>query len=170
MWPMVLVLLMLLGAQTLLVSGARAHADAAASAGLRAIWERAAVSGLSAHDDDGGLSGMDASGTDAGTLAAAAHDAVASAAGRQGWRWWTPGGAVVRSDWCHRDADVGQQPPPGESGWVRVEVTGDVFGPFSALWPGRLDTVHASAEGPMLLAAPAGAPPVSAASAALAVC
>ena len=168
-WPMVSVLLVVLGAQALLVSGARAHADAAASAGLRSIWEGAAVSGLSVPGD-GDVGGPVAVGGGASLLAAAAHDAVASTAGRQGWRWWTPAGSVVRSDWCHRGADVGLQPPPGESGWVRVAVTGDVFGPFSALWPGRLDTVHASAEGPMLLAAPAGSPSVFAPSAALAVC
>ncbi len=148
LWPAIMVLLLLLGAQALLVSGARAHADAAASAGLRAIWD-ATVIGLDDVTDEGGdlLPG-------AAVMAMAAHDAVARAASAgDGWRWWTPGGTVVRSDWCHVGVDAALRPATGQPGWVRVDVTGNVFGPFSALWPGRLDTVHASASGPAVLSA-----------------
>ncbi len=148
LWPAIMVLLLLLGAQALLVSGARAHADAAASAGLRAIWD-ATVIGLDDVTDEGSdpLAG-------AVVMAMAAHDAVARAASAgDGWRWWTPGGTVVRSDWCHAGADAALRPGTGQPGWVRVDVTGSVFGPFSALWPGRLDTVHASASGPAVLSA-----------------
>lgn len=153
-WPAVLVLLLLLGAQALLVSGARAHADAAASAGLRAVWQHAAVYGLG--DDHDLTPGAAAPAAAGGLLADVARDAVADAAGGQGWRWWTAAGTTVRSDWCHRGDDASLRPDADRTGWVRVEVTGDVFGPFSALWPGRLDTVHASAEGPALLHAVGG--------------
>lgn len=148
LWPAIMVLLLLLGAQALLVSGARAHADAAASAGLRAIWD-ATVIGLDDSTDEGSdpLAG-------AVVMAMAAHDAVArTASAGDGWRWWTPGSTVVRSDWCHAGADAALRPGTGQPGWVRVDVTGSVFGPFSALWPGRLDTVHASASGPVVLSA-----------------
>ena len=153
-WPAVVVLLLLLGTQALLVSGARAHADAAASAGLRAVWEHAGVHGVAVPA--AGHDSSDAAVESTARLADAARDAVAASAGGQGWRWWTPGGTAVRSDWCHHGADAVLRPAVGESGWVRVQVSGEVFGPFSALWPGRLDTVHASAQGPVLLHAAAG--------------
>ena len=155
-WPAVVVLLLLLGAQALLVSGARAHADAAASAALRAVWDQTASMGLGDQVD--GVAETAGEGAvqhiDPAVLARAAHDSVASVAARgEGWRWWTPGASVVRSDWCHGGGDAHRRPAGGESGWVRIEVTGEVFGPFSALWPGRLDRVYASASGPAVLAA-----------------
>ena len=61
------------------------------------------------------------------------------------------GAATVRSDWCHSGTSAHLRPSAGEHGWLRVEVTGEVFGPFSALWPGRLDRVHATAAGPAVL-------------------
>ena len=103
----------------------------------------------------------------------AAKDAVAQAAAtEQGWRWWTPGAAEVHSDWCH---NVYSQPPPagqprpaglvvgeyrpfeGETGWMRVVVSGKVYGPLAALWPNRWDTIYAAAQGPAVLMAPADA-------------
>lgn len=166
LWPAVVVLLLLLGAQALLVTGARSQAEAAASAGLRAIWHDAAAVG----DVAGPAAGSDSPLEGAAGMAAEAHDAVAhAAAAGDGWRWWTPGASVVRSDWCHSGADAHRRPAPGEAGWVQVEVTGEVFGPFSALWPGRLDAVHAMASGPAVLAA-ADVGSVPAASGDLAVC
>ena len=80
---------------------------------------------------------------------------------RQGWRWWSPGVAEVHSDWCHLGAgnpNLAQQgdrrPVEGETGWVRVVVSGEVFGPLAALWPNRWDQVYASAQGPAILVAP----------------
>ena len=74
----------------------------------------------------------------------------------EGWRWWTPGAAEVQSDWCREgpgDPDMaGDRPSQGEAGWVRVVVSGEVFGPLAALWPDRLDTVYAAATGPAVLA------------------
>ncbi|MYG87376.1 MAG: hypothetical protein F4190_02455 [Acidimicrobiales bacterium] len=158
-WPAVVVLLLLLGVQALLVTGARSQAEAAASAGLRAIWNHAAAVGdvpdpaaVGDVPDPAADSAVPLAG--AAEMAAAAHDAVAHAAATgDGWRWWTPGASVVRSDWCHSGADALRRPASGEAGWVQVEVTGEVFGPFSALWPGRLDAVHATASGPAVLAA-----------------
>ncbi|WP_419840933.1 hypothetical protein [Candidatus Poriferisodalis sp.] len=151
LWPALVVLMVLLVVQAFLVTGARAQAEAAASAGLRAAWHTVGVSGL-AHADDG----SEYTGADPQPLtrkmAAAAEDAVARvAADGDGWRWWTPGATEVRSDWCHSGASAHLRPVPGEHGWLRVEVSGDVFGPFSALWPGRLDRIHAAAAGPAVL-------------------
>ncbi len=158
LWPAMVVLLVVLAAQALVVSGARAQAEAAASAGLRAAWAAAADAGLaSAHDDSPHVSADPHPG--ASSMAQAAHDAVArtAAASAAGWRWWTPGASVVRSDWCHSGADASRRPSAGQPGWVRVEVTGETVGPFSALWPGRLDRVHAAAAGPALLTTAAAA-------------
>ncbi len=158
LWPAMVVLLVVLAAQALVVSGARAQAEAAASAGLRAAWAAAADAGLVSAHDGSPHPGVD---PHPGTLsmAQAAHDAVAhtAAASAAGWRWWTPGASVVRSDWCHSGADASRRPGAGQPGWVRVEVTGETVGPFSALWPGRLDRVHAAAAGPALLTAAAAA-------------
>jgi hypothetical protein len=154
LWPALIVLMLLLVVQAFIVTGARAQAEAAASSGLRAAWHAIGVSGLGYADD-----GTEHTGTDplprTREIAAAANDAVArSAAAGGGWRWWTPGAATVRSDWCHRGMSAHLRPSAGEHGWLRVEVAGDVFGPFSALWPGRLDRVHAAASGPAVLTQP----------------
>ena len=152
LWPGIVVLLLILAAHAFLVTGARAHADAAASAGLRAAWEAAGTAGFAYADDGSPYMGSEPH-PRASVMSAAAHDAVARAASGSaaGWRWWTPGAVTVRSDWCHSGADAGLRPGPGEPGWLRVTVSGDVFGPFSALWPGRLDRVHAAAAGPAVL-------------------
>ncbi len=151
-----LVLLLILAAHAFLVTGARAQADAAASAGLRAAWEAAGDIGLAYADDGSPYVGAEPH-PRASVMSAAAHDAVARTASGSapGWRWWTPGAVTVRSDWCHGGASAGLRPGPGEPGWLRVVVSGDVFGPFSALWPGRLDQVHAAAAGPAVLVPPA---------------
>ena len=84
-------------------------------------------------------------------MAAAAEDAVARAAATDGgWRWWTPGAAEVQSNWCGpQDEDT--RPGQGDPGWVRVVVSGEVFGPLAALWPNRLDRVYAAATGPAII-------------------
>ncbi len=158
LWPAMVVLLVVLAAQALVASGARAQAEAAASAGLRAAWAAAADAGLASAHDNSPQAGADPH-PGASSMAQAAHDAVAhtAAANAAGWRWWTPGASVVRSDWCHSGADASRRPGAGRPGWVRVEVTGAAVGPFSALWPGRLDRVHAAAAGPALLTATAAA-------------
>ncbi|WP_419932398.1 hypothetical protein [Candidatus Poriferisodalis sp.] len=151
LWPALIVLMLLLVVQAFIVTGARAQAEAAASAGLRAAWHAVGVAGLAYADDGTEYAGLEPL-PRTREMAAAAHDAVArSAAARDGWRWWTPGAATVRSDWCHSGSSAHLRPSPGEHGWLRVEVTGEVFGPFSALWPGRLDRVHAAAAGPAVL-------------------
>ena len=154
LWPALAVLTLLLVVQTFVVVGARSQAEAAASAGLRAAWHAVGPAGLAYSSDGTAHTGADPHpGTRA--MADAAHDAVArAAAAGDGWRWWTPGAATVRSDWCHSGASAHLRPSPGEHGWLRVEVTGEAFGPFSALWPGRLDRVHAAAAGPAVLAEP----------------
>ncbi|MXZ14039.1 MAG: hypothetical protein F4Y76_00805 [Acidimicrobiales bacterium] len=160
LWPGIVVLLLVLGAQAFLVTGARAQADAAASEGLRAVWAAVGDAGLAHADDGSAYIGAEPHPRTA-AMSATAQDAVALAASGSagGWRWWTPGAVTVRSDWCHSGTGAGLRPGPGESGWVRVTVSGDVFGPFSALWPGRLDRVHASAAGPAVLLLPAAAEP-----------
>ncbi|WP_419907678.1 hypothetical protein [Candidatus Poriferisodalis sp.] len=152
LWPGIIVLLLILAAHAFLVTGARAQAEAAASAGLRAAWAAVGDAGL-AHADDGSVyAGADPH-PGVSSMSAAANDAAAHAAGASpdGWRWWTPEAVTVSSDWCHSGADAGLRPGPGAPGWVRVEVSGEVVGPFSALWPGRLDRVHAAAAGPAVL-------------------
>ncbi len=152
LWPGMIVLLLILAAQAFLVTGARAQAEIAASAGLRAAWVAVGDAGL-AHADDGSVYSEAEPHPRASSMSASAHDAAAHAAGAsvEGWRWWTPAAVTVRSDWCHSGADAALRPGAGDSGWVRVEVSGEVVGPFSALWPGRLDRVHAAAAGPAVL-------------------
>ena len=84
-----------------------------------------------------------------------------AAATEGGWRWWTPGVADVQSDWCSDvvpgDPDVpGDRPIGKEAGWVRVVVSGEVYGPLAALWPDRLDRVYSVATGPAILVPPEG--------------
>lgn len=150
-WPALVVLMVLLVVHAFIVTGARAQAEASASAGLRAAWHAVGASGL-AYADDGSEHFGDDPLPLTRDMAAAAEDAVArTATAGDGWRWWTPGATTVRSDWCHSGPSVHLRPTPGEHGWLRVEVSGEIFGPFSALWPGRLDRVHASAAGPAVL-------------------
>ena len=135
-WPVLLVATVVLTAHAFIVANARAEAEVAVSEGLRTAWRQTAA----AHPaDDQGFA-----------MARAARDAAALAAGQgAGWRWWQPDAAGVHSDWC---AAPGAQPAPGQPGWIRVTVAGEVFGPLGALWPDRLDRVYAAAAGPAVLA------------------
>lgn len=173
LWPALIVLMLLLVVHAFIVTGARAQAETAASAGLRAAWHAIGDSGLEFVGRSTAHTGNDPH-PRTRRMAQAAEDAVArSAAVGDGWRWWTPGATTVRSDWCHRGEQVNLLPGRHEPGWLRVEVTGEIFGPFSALWPGRLDRVHAVAAGPAVLAQPAASAtirPDTAATAELPVC
>ncbi len=137
LWPALIMLILLLLVHAFIVSSARAEASVAASEGLRAAWR--STTGVDPDRDSGGA------------LTEAAQGAVAeTAASTQGWRWWNPGIAAVWSTYCNE----GRAPTEEvESGWVRVQIEGEVSGPLSALWPGRLDTVYAVAEGPAVLSA-----------------
>ena len=166
-WPALIVAILLMLVHAFIVTNARAEAEAAASQGLRSAWRAAAGSDFTrdpAAPNDPYTSNDPHPGVHA--VVAAAEDAVARAAAtEQGWRWWTPGAATVYSDWCdeyHPPPPVGQpRPPPGsyrpfegETGWIRVVVSGEVFGPLAAVWPDRWDTIHAAAQGPAVLTAP----------------
>ena len=176
LWPALLVAILLLLVHAFIVTNAQAEAEVAASAGLRAAWRSAANEDFLSAVDAGGLYIVPAEDyVDAEPhpgvieMAEATQDAVARAAATDsGWRWWTPGAAEVQSNWCHPysrpDPDVPpgrQRPGHGDPGWVRVVVSGEVFGPLAALWPNRLDQVYAAATGPAVItsAQPTGGPP-----------
>ena len=139
LWPALLVAILVLLVHTFIVVNAQAEAEVAASAGLRAAWRSAAASDFRTQPD--GVAAM----------VNEAKDAAAEAASRgEGWRWWTPGSTEVKSDWCHTSVPESLQEGQA-AGWVQVKVEGEVFGPMAALWPGRLDRVHAVASGPAVL-------------------
>ena len=149
-WPTLLVAILVLLVHAFIVSNARAEAEVAASAGLRAAWHSAA--------DADFLHGPEAAVPYVGEVPHPAvrqmsedvQDTVARVAAEEdGWRWWTPGVAEVHSDWCAAPAD--RPSDPADPGWVRVVVSGEVFGPVAALWPDRLARVHAVATGPAVL-------------------
>lgn len=175
LWPALIVAVLLLLVHAFIVTNAQSEADAAASAGLRAAWRASAN-----HDfledyvpdpaDPARLLYVDYAATEphAGVrdMVSAAHNAVAQAASESsGWRWWTPEATEVQSDWCSaivwNDPAMarpdGSRPIRGEPGWVRVVVSGQVFGPLAALWPDRLESVYAVATGPAVLSAYHGA-------------
>ena len=156
LWPMLVVAVLVLLVHAFIVTNAQAEAEVAASAGLRAAWRSAANEDFLSQRQSGTYTGDPY--TDTAFHPAvlemgwAAEDAAARAAAtKTGWRWWTPGATAVHSDWCNPAAD---RPGPGQSGWVRVVVSGEVFGPLAALWPNRLDRVHAAATGPAVLLSP----------------
>ena len=157
LWPMLVVAVLVLLVHAFIVTNAQAEAEVAASAGLRAAWRSAANEDfLSQRESDGKYTGAAYTGAAFHPavleMGWAAEDAAARAAAtKTGWRWWTPGATAVHSDWCNPAAD---RPGPGQSGWVRVVVSGEVFGPLAALWPNRLDRVHAAATGPAVLLSP----------------
>ena len=181
LWPMLLVAVLLLLVHAFIVTNAQSEAEVAASAGLRSAWRSAANADFGSEFECV-PSGTDPCGVikykpepyndptlhskpHAAVLRMAndAQDAVARAAATEdGWRWWTPDAATVYSDWCSTTADPTDprrfdvRPEQGESGWVRVTVTGEVFGPLAALWPNRLDRVYAAATGPAVLLSPQG--------------
>ena len=169
-WPALLTAILLMLVHAFIVTNARAEAELAASQGLRSAWRAAAESDFLT---DPGNPPMPYTGADPHpevlAMAEAAKDAVArTAATEGGWRWWSPGAAELHSDWCHgytAPPTAGTSRPPGlvlgeyrpfegETGWVRVVVSGEVFGPLAALWPNRWDQVYASAQGPAILVAP----------------
>ena len=153
-WPALLTAILLMLVHAFIVTNARAEAELAASQGLRSAWRVAAESDF--LTDPGNPSMLYTGGDphpEVLAMAEAAKDAVAGAAATEGgWRWWSPGVAELHSDWCHPDANV--RPTDDETGWVRVVVSGEVFGPLAALWPNRWDQVYASAQGPAILVAP----------------
>ena len=162
-WPALLTAILLMLVHAFIVTNARAEADLAASQGLRSAWRAAAESDFLT---DPGNPPMPYTGADPHpevlAMADAAKDAVArTAATEGGWRWWSPGAAELHSDWCHPYTPPGPNLVPGQhrplddqTGWVRVVVSGEVYGPLAALWPNRWDQVYASAQGPAILVAP----------------
>ena len=155
-WPALIAAILLMLVHAFIVTNAQAEAELAASQGLRTAWQAAASANFL---DDPSNSAIDSDyqgaepHPDVLKMVESAKNAVARAAStEQGWRWWTPGVAEVQSDWC----DIPARRPTGdETGWVRVVVRGEVFGPLAALWPNRWDRVYAAAQGPALLVPPA---------------
>ena len=163
-WPALITAILLMLVHAFIVTNARAEAELAASQGLRSAWRAAADSDFLIDPDNPSTlyTGADPH-PEVLDMARAAEDAVARAAATEsGWRWWTPDAAQVYSDWCHnadprRSGDVPGDYRPvrdDETGWVRVIVSGEVFGPLAALWPNRWDRIYTSAQGPAVLAAP----------------
>ena len=162
-WPALLTAILLMLMHAFIVTNARAEAELAASQGLRSAWRAAADSDFLTDPDNANTTytGRDPH-PQVLAMAEAAKDAVArTAATEEGWRWWSPGAAELHSDWCypHPPPDPNLVPdqhrPTGDqTGWVRVVVSGEVYGPLAALWPNRWDQVYASAQGPAILVAP----------------
>ena len=160
-WPALITAILLMLVHAFIVTNARAEAELAASQGLRSAWHAAADADFLDDPANPGNTYMDPEPhPDVLAMASAAGDAVARAAAtEQGWRWWTPDVAEVYSDWCSDELNPAL--PPGErrpvdteTGWVRVVVWGEVFGPLAALWPNRWDRVYAAAQGPAVLVPP----------------
>ena len=163
-WPALLTAILLMLVHAFIVTNARAEAELAASQGLRSAWRVAAESDF--LTDPGSSPPADYTSDEPHpqvlAMAEAAKDAVAGAAAtEQGWRWWSPGAAELHSDWCHPYTAPDPNLVPGrhrptddQTGWVRVVVSGEVFGPLAALWPNRWDQVYAAAQGPAILVAP----------------
>ena len=146
LWPAMIMAVVVLAVHAFVVVNAQAEASLAASAGLRAAWRAAADSDLVAVTDNDLRLG------EAARIGEGAANAVERVAGDEdGWRWWTGGVSATYSDWC--SVSPRDLPAQGETGWVRVVVSGDVIGPMSWFLPGRLDKVYATAEGPALLSA-----------------
>ena len=156
LWPVLLVAILVLVVHTFIIVNAQAEAEVAASAGLQAAWRTAANSDFYGWDPDGTGYQIYLGAQphpDVLAMAEAAKNAVAQqAATGGGWRWWTPGAAEVQSDFC--DTTPLDRPILSKPGWVRVVVSGEVFGPLAALWPDRLDLVYAAATGPAVLDLP----------------
>lgn len=163
-WPALITAILLMLVHAFIVTNARAEAEVAASEGLRSAWRAAADSDFLDDPANPGNLYTDAEPhPEVLGMSQQVKDAAARAAAtEQGWRWWTPDVAEMQSDWCHPYTAT---PPPGlapgdyrpiggETGWVRVVVSGEVFGPLAALWPNRWDRIYAAAQGPALLVPP----------------
>ena len=154
-WPGLITAILLMLVHAFIVTNARAEAEVAASEGLRSAWRAAAESDFLTEPGSNPPTtyiGVDPH-PEVLAMAEAAKDAVArQAATEGGWRWWSPDAAELHSDWCH--PNVGDRPTGDETGWVRVVVSGEVYGPLAALWPNRWDQVYAAAQGPAILVAP----------------
>ena len=159
-WPALITAILLMLVHAFIVTNARTEAELAASQGLRSAWRAAADSDFLTDPNTGSGYTDSAPHPEVLRMAEHAQDAVARAAATEaGWRWWTPDAATVYSDWCSSDVDSTDanevdRPKETESGWVRVVVSGEVFGPLAALWPDRLDRIHAAAQGPAILVPP----------------
>ena len=158
LWPALVVAILVLLVHAFIVTNAQAEAEVAASTGLKAAWRSAANEDFRSSYDtvEGSYEDSDydlpAPHPKTRDMAAAAEDAAARAAATgSGWRWWTPGAVEVQSDWCGEGN--ANRPQFGDPGWVRVVVSGEVFGPLAALWPNRLDQVYAVATGPAVITA-----------------
>ena len=162
-WPALIAAILLMLVHAFIVTNAQAEAELAASQGLRTAWQEAASANFL---DDPSNSAIDSDyqgaepHPDVLKMVESAKNAVARAAStEQGWRWWTPGVAEVQSDWCApfgmNPSGLPDRPTGSDTGWVRVVVSGEVFGPLAALWPNRWDRVYAVAQGPALLVPPA---------------
>ena len=162
LWPALVVAILVLLVHAFIVTNAQAEAEVAASTGLKAAWRSAANEDFrSSYDtvaevyEDSAYT-LSAPHPKTRDMAAAAEDAAARAAATgSGWRWWTPGAVEVQSDWCYYEGPehYTKRPQFGDPGWVRVVVSGEVFGPLAALWPNRLDQVYAVATGPAVITA-----------------
>ena len=161
LWPALIVAILVLLVHTFILVNAGAEAEVAASAGLRAAWRSAATSDFLTHPDGRPYTDPEPHPATAAMVAAAEDAAARAAATPGGWRWWTPGVTKVQSNWCAAPGitpGVNVRPKRrDQAGWVRVEVSGEVFGPLAALWPNRLDRVYAAAVGPAVLTAGLGA-------------
>ncbi len=160
-WPALITAILLLLVHAFIVTNARSEAELAASQGLRSAWRASADSDFLTDPNSPGPYTGNEPHPDVLAMAEASKDAVARAAATEGgWRWWTPGVAEVHSDWCFNprgnpsDPPGSRRPVADEAGWVRVVVSGEVFGPLAALWPNRWDRVYAAAQGPALLVPP----------------
>ena len=134
--PLAIIIMIVLSVHAFIVSGARSEAVLASSEGLRAAWNEV----------------LDDPNPDPLALRNAVEEAVARSAGdgAHGWRWWTPNIATVRSDLCAPGVL-----PSDDVGWIRVEITGEVYGPLASIWPDQWAPVSAISEGPARLAAAA---------------
>ena len=157
LWPALVVAILVLLVHAFIVTNAQAEAEVAASTGLKAAWRSAANEDFRSsyntftEEYEDSEYKLDAPHPKTRDMAAAAEDAAARAAATgSGWRWWTPGAVEVQSDWC---GPAAKRPQFGDPGWVRVVVSGEVFGPLAALWPNRLDQVYAVATGPAVITA-----------------
>ncbi|WP_420446144.1 hypothetical protein [Candidatus Poriferisodalis sp.] len=160
LWPAIIMAILVMLVHAFIVSNARAEAETAASEGLRTAWRYTADADFLADSDDPAEPYLGIpTHPEVLEMVEQVKDTVARVAGESdGWRWWRPGVAQVHSDWCYDGpGDAGLQsvgerrPVAGETGWVRVVISGEAFGPMAALWPDRWEPVYAAAQGPAIV-------------------